>query len=103
MCFFMQKLSWIRGIEGDVIVDKGGLDEMSISNCDCSIHSELLSLSNDGITVYRAIPNLVLYSPECCANAPIISVAWCEYNGGAQFAGISAAGNSCHKLGMSKS
>ncbi|MFH4978856.1 hypothetical protein AB6A40_005565 [Gnathostoma spinigerum] len=42
--------------------------------------------------VWQTEPNLTLQSPQCCFDAPIISVAWNEYNGSSKIAAVSVSG-----------
>lgn len=51
------------------------------------------STSDNDRLVYRCSePDLILCSPECCNNAPIISIAWSEKGGSNKLAAVSASG-----------
>ncbi|VBB32947.1 unnamed protein product [Acanthocheilonema viteae] len=51
------------------------------------------STSDNDQLVYRCSePDLVLFCPECCNNAPTISIAWSEKGGSSKLAAVSASG-----------
>ncbi|VDM91432.1 unnamed protein product [Litomosoides sigmodontis] len=52
------------------------------------------STSDNDQPVYRCSePDLILCCPECCNNAPSISIAWSEKDGSSKLAAVSASGH----------
>uniref|UniRef100_A0A0R3RJ74 C2H2-type domain-containing protein n=1 Tax=Elaeophora elaphi TaxID=1147741 RepID=A0A0R3RJ74_9BILA len=57
-------------------------------------HIPMPSTSNNDQLVYRCSePDLILCCPECCNNAPTISIAWSEKGGSSKLAAVSASGH----------